>query len=89
MVARKPDHQGDHEGNRNTIARGVPGCFGVPVVTKLMCFFHLHAGPWVRLIHPAFPAPSIVWGKDNRKTRANGVARMQALIRSSSFRGDA
>jgi hypothetical protein len=24
MVARKPDHQGDHEGNRKTIAQGMP-----------------------------------------------------------------
>jgi hypothetical protein len=25
MVARKPDHQGDHEGNRKTTAQGMPG----------------------------------------------------------------
>jgi hypothetical protein len=25
-VARKPDHRGDHEGNRNTIAQGMPDC---------------------------------------------------------------
>ncbi|MDE2064994.1 MAG: hypothetical protein KGJ00_21535, partial [Bradyrhizobium sp.] len=39
MVARKPDHQGDHEGNRNTIAQGRPGISGVPVVTNLRAFY--------------------------------------------------
>ncbi len=28
MVARKPGHQVEHEGNRNTIAQGKPECFG-------------------------------------------------------------
>jgi hypothetical protein len=25
-VARKPDHRGDHEENRKTIAQGMPDC---------------------------------------------------------------
>jgi hypothetical protein len=27
-VAKRPLHRGEHEGNRNTIARGKPGCLG-------------------------------------------------------------
>jgi hypothetical protein len=27
MVARKPDHQGEHEISRKTIAQGRPECF--------------------------------------------------------------
>jgi hypothetical protein len=58
-VTTSPAHRGEHEGNRKTIAQGTLGRFGVPVVKILMCFFHSHMGPWVRLIHPAFPAPSL------------------------------
>jgi hypothetical protein len=32
-VTTKPDHRGEHEGNRKTFARGRPGCSAVPVVT--------------------------------------------------------
>jgi hypothetical protein len=32
-VARKPGRRGEHEGNRKTIARGMPGDSGVTVVT--------------------------------------------------------
>src|SRR5579871_1429159 len=39
-------------------AQGMPVMSAQPVVTKLMCFFHLHVRPWVRLMHLAFPAPS-------------------------------
>jgi hypothetical protein len=28
-VAKEPDHRGEHEGNRKTIARGMPGDSGV------------------------------------------------------------
>ena len=43
-VSNKPGHRGEHEGNRNTIARGMPGETGVTVVTMLVCFtYHLHA----------------------------------------------
>jgi hypothetical protein len=48
MVARKPDHQGDHEISRKTIARGMPECFGEPAVTCLRAFFILHARLRVR-----------------------------------------
>src|SRR3954465_15714464 len=42
-VTNKPDHRGDHEGNRKTIARGMPGCSGEPVVTTSCAFLLLHA----------------------------------------------
>ena len=42
MVTRKPDHQREHEGNRNAIAQGMPDCSGEPVVTN-SCAFYLCA----------------------------------------------
>jgi hypothetical protein len=42
-VTRKPDHRGEHEISRKTIARGMPGETGVTVVTMLVCFFTSHA----------------------------------------------
>ncbi len=35
---RKPDHQREHEGNRNSIAQGMPALSGEPVVTNLRAF---------------------------------------------------
>ena len=43
MVTRKPDHQREPEVSRKTIAQGMPGVSGEPVVTTLVCFFRLHA----------------------------------------------
>src|SRR5258706_16405170 len=37
-VSNKPGHRGEHEVSRKTIARGMPGYSGVPVVTTLVCF---------------------------------------------------
>jgi hypothetical protein len=47
----KPGLRGDYEGNRNTIAQGMPECFGQPVVTMLVCF-HLSR---TRLREPGIP----------------------------------
>jgi hypothetical protein len=41
-VTTKPDHREDHEGNRKTIARGMPGDAGVTVVTCSCAIFILH-----------------------------------------------
>ncbi len=42
-VAKSPAHRGEHEISRKTIARGMPGDSGEPVVTMLVClFYHLH-----------------------------------------------
>src|SRR6478609_386195 len=38
-VSNKPGHRGEHEVSRKTIARGMPGCSGVTVVTTLGCLF--------------------------------------------------
>jgi hypothetical protein len=38
MVARKPDHQGEREAAVKTIARGMPECLGLLVVTCLRAF---------------------------------------------------
>src|SRR6476646_1111130 len=38
-VSNKPGHRGDHEVRRKTIARGMPGRSGEPVVTTLGCLF--------------------------------------------------
>jgi hypothetical protein len=37
-VANKPGHRGEHEGNRKTIAQGMPGVSGVTVVTNSRVF---------------------------------------------------
>ena len=42
-VANKPGHRGEHEVSRKTIARGMPGCSGVLVVTTLVCFIYYFA----------------------------------------------
>jgi hypothetical protein len=39
-VTIKPDHRGEHEIGRKTIARGMPGDPGVTVVTMLVCYLH-------------------------------------------------
>jgi hypothetical protein len=67
---QSPAHRGDHEGNRNTIAQGMPECFGQPVVTMLVCFHFLHTRLRVRPKHPAFPAPSLIQGRRCGRTRA-------------------
>jgi hypothetical protein len=61
--ARKPGPREEYEGNRKTIAQGMPVDFGVPVVTTLVCFLHLRTRLWVLAEHPAFPAPSFPGGR--------------------------
>jgi hypothetical protein len=39
-VTNKPDHRGEHGAAVKTIARGMPGCSGEPVVTTLVWLFH-------------------------------------------------
>jgi hypothetical protein len=70
-VTRKPDHRGEHEISRKTIARGMPGDPGVTVVTMLVCFLFCRRGCG-RGGRPAFPAPSEVRGREvPGKTRAH------------------
>jgi hypothetical protein len=56
-VANKPGHRGEREGNRKTIARGMPDVSGVTVVTNACAFYHCTRGCG-RAERPAFPAPS-------------------------------
>ena len=56
MVANKPGHQGERGISRKTIARGMPGVFGVTVVTCLRAFYLCTQGCG-RVERPAFPAP--------------------------------
>jgi hypothetical protein len=59
-VTRKPDHRGEREGNRKTIAQGMLGETGEPVVTLLVCFLFTREAMGA-IGHPAFPAPSSCW----------------------------
>src|SRR3984885_15684019 len=54
MVANKPGHQGELEGNRNTIAQGRPGVFQRTCGRLPCAFYLLHTGLWVRHA-PGFP----------------------------------
>ena len=58
-VTRKPDHRGDHVISRKTIARGMPGDAGEPVVTNSYALLFCMRGCG-RIERPAFPAPSEV-----------------------------
>jgi hypothetical protein len=59
---RKPGLRGEREGNRKTIAQGMPVDFGGPVVTNSRVFYYTRGCGCV--VHPAFPAPSSLGGRD-------------------------
>ena len=42
-VAKKPGHRGEHEAAVKTIARGMPGCSGVTVVTNARVYYTTRA----------------------------------------------
>jgi hypothetical protein len=56
-VTKEPDHRGEHEVSRKTIARGMPGVSGVTVVTNARAYYQYTRGCG-RTRRPAFPAPS-------------------------------
>jgi hypothetical protein len=56
-VTKKPDHRGEYEVSRKTIARGMPGVSGVTVVTNARAYYQYTRGCG-RTRRPAFPAPS-------------------------------
>src|SRR6202171_2821332 len=73
-VAKEPDRRGEHEANRKTIARGMPGDPGVTVATTCTLFAAAHR-------RPAFPAPSDERVKENSgKTRAKRAARARICV---------
>jgi hypothetical protein len=57
MVAKKPGTPGRARSSRNTIAQGMPDCFGVPVLASRASFPFCTQGSGCGE-HPAFPAPS-------------------------------
>src|SRR5205814_7749664 len=66
-VSNKPGHRGEHEGNRKTIARGMPGETGVTVVTTLVCSLHLsHARLRVHRA-PGIPCALFSWANEFAK----------------------
>src|SRR5580700_2137029 len=65
-VTNKPDHRGEHEGNRKTIARGMPGLSGVTVVTVTAGAAFFCPPGCGRIARPAFPAPSAQEGRIHR-----------------------
>src|SRR5581483_11388668 len=67
--ARKPGLRGEHEGNRNTIARGMPDCFGKLAVTTLVCFLFSHARLRVRRAS-GIPCALLCFGGFYSMTRA-------------------
>src|SRR6185437_9422464 len=90
-VARKPGRPGELEGNRKTIAQGMPVATGEPVALPRAFFCPNHGC----IGHPAFPASSslrgalrpLLFGANvDCKTRTNAVARTRSHIRLS-FRG--
>ena len=54
-VAKKPGHRGEREGNRKTIAQGMPVIRLSPVATTLVCSFSSHARLWVLAEAPGIP----------------------------------
>src|SRR3981189_2862606 len=88
-VTKKPDHRGEHEVSRKTIARGMPGNPGVTVVTTLVCFLLCTRGCG-RIRRPAFPAPSELRGQDidgktSRKT-CGEIANARRRVRLFELR---
>ena len=78
--ARKPGPRGEYEGNRNTVARGMPECFGLPVVTTLVCFHFSHTRPRVRpstrhSLRPLDRGASVVAAEPGRDFQRRGNAQ--------------
>jgi hypothetical protein len=78
--AKKPGLRGEHEGNRKTIAQGMPVDFGEPVVTTLVCFFHLHARLWVRRAS-GIPCALFAWRARSEHQPGRGSRRGNTLLR--------
>ena len=76
--ANKPGTPGRSRISRDTIAQGMPDCFGVPVVTCLRAFFHCTQGCGCDK-HPAFPAPSFLRGSE-----VHGITRTLFASRQGS-----
>jgi hypothetical protein len=62
-VSKKPDRRGEHEGNRSTVAQGMPvaGFTCSDFARVLLSFAREAMGCGLR--NPAFPAPSLLRGR--------------------------
>jgi hypothetical protein len=78
-MANKPGHRGEREGNRKTIARGMPGDPGVTVVSNSCAFYFCTRGRG-RFGRPAFPAPSYLRGEGSCTARAQWAAGSRTHI---------
>jgi hypothetical protein len=72
-VTRRIRRRGEHGISRKTIARGMPGQLGEPVVTTLVCFILFRTRGRGCIGHPAFPAPSV--SKGERFMHSSGYSR--------------
>ena len=73
-VTKEPDHRGEHEISRKTIARGMPDVSGVTVVTNARAYYQYTRGCG-RTRRPAFPAPSV--RRDKVYAHDSGAARRE------------
>src|SRR5579872_6887802 len=96
MVAKKPAHQGEHEGNRNTIVAGNAGLTGVTVVTLLVCFFISHTRLRAQTASGISRAlfltrDKVLQSPDAKSRRGRGlsVSGFETLDRRTSFRDGA
>jgi len=84
-----PVLRGERAISRNTIAQGVPDRFGRPVVTMLVCFFVFAYEAAGAVERPAFPAPSVLGGTTNCKTRTRNRAAGSRKCACLSIKGAA
>jgi hypothetical protein len=73
-VTRKPDHRGEHEISRKTIARGMPGVSGVTVVTNARAFYPTRAAAGASGARHSL-LPLILEGQCSCTTRPHRAAR--------------
>jgi hypothetical protein len=92
MVTTSPVHQGEHEGNRKTIAQGRPDRSGEPVVTNSYVFyFYIRGCGCIR--RPAFPAPSFLEGQgffaSPGRCPRRGIGRLYPVVIARSASDEA
>jgi hypothetical protein len=95
-VTTKRGHRGEHEGNRKTIARGMPGVFRCDRGDLLACFLFLHARLRAHRA-PGIPCALIfegpmnlhnsgAWCRENAEAYSDVIARPGAQWRTGTGR---
>src|SRR5207247_299951 len=79
-VSNKPGHRGEHEGNRKTIARGVPGDFRCDRGDYALVLFLFCMRGCGRIGRPAFPAPSDLRGREIQANLARKPRRDREAV---------